>query len=108
MYAALGPFTKNRSQTIKTYELDEDPVEYAKINYIITVPQNPICIPASSAEKTAKSDKGIRRSISFSRAHTYIPSSQYIKSLSNGPGSQHFKALAMGLRTRFDVISVLL
>jgi hypothetical protein len=54
VYAVLGPFTKNQSQSLKAHELDEDPVEYAKLNYIVTVPQNPICIPASSAEKKGK------------------------------------------------------
>jgi hypothetical protein len=93
VYAVLGPFTKNQSQTLKTHhELDEDPVEYAKINYIITVPQNPICIPASSAEKTAKSDKG--KSFSFFSG-TYIPS------------SQHIKALAMGMALNINIIKVL-
>ena len=59
VYAVLGPFSSNQSQILKTSILnfDESRVEYAKINYNITVPQNPV-VPVSSVEKPAKSDKG--------------------------------------------------
>ena len=58
VYAVLGPLSSNQSQNLKTSMLnfDENRVEYAKINYNITVPQNPV--PVSSVEKPAKSDKG--------------------------------------------------
>ena len=69
VYAVLGPLSSNPSQNLKTSVLnfDENRVEYAKINYNITVPQNPV--PVSSVEKPVKSDKG-RFS---SQANSYIP-----------------------------------
>ena len=76
VYAVLGPFSSNRSQTLETHKLDEDRVEYAKINYNV-VPQNPT--PVSSAEKPAKSDEGTSIA-SFS-------STKFIESTRNGPGN---------------------
>ena len=48
VYAVIGPFSSCQSQTVETLRLDEDRVEYAKINYSI-MPQNPT--PVSSGEK---------------------------------------------------------
>ena len=58
VYAVLGPFSSNQSQNLKTSILnfDENRVEYVKIKYNVTVPQNPVPVP--SVEKPAKSDKG--------------------------------------------------
>ena len=64
-------------------------MEYAKINYNITAPQNPV--PVSSVEKPAKSDKG-RFS---SQANSYIPCRgnagplklNFIENTRNGPGN---------------------
>ena len=58
VYAVLGSLSSNQSQNLKTSILnfDESRVEYAKINYNITVSQNPVPVP--SVEKPAKSDKG--------------------------------------------------
>ena len=55
MYAVLGPLSSNHLKT-SILNFDENRVEYAKINYNITMPQNPV--PVSSVEKPAKSDKG--------------------------------------------------
>ena len=48
VYAIIGPFSSYQSQTVETLKLDEDRVEYAKINYSI-MPQNPT--PVLSGEK---------------------------------------------------------
>ena len=55
VYAVIGPFSSNQSRTLETSKLDENRVEYAKINYNI-MPQNPTSV--SSIEKTTESDEG--------------------------------------------------
>ena len=57
VYAVIGPFSSNKSRILvgETFRLDENRVEYAKINYNIT-PQN--LTPVSLIEKTIESDEG--------------------------------------------------
>ena len=55
VYAVIGPFSSNKSRTLETFKLEENRVEYAKINYK-SMPQNPI--PVSSVEKVTESDEG--------------------------------------------------
>ena len=55
VYAVIGPLSSNQSRALETFKVDENRVEYTKINYNIT-PQNPT--PVLSIEKTPESDEG--------------------------------------------------
>ena len=61
VYAIVGPFSSCQSRTLETLKLDEDRVEYAKINYSI-MPQNPT--HASSDKKAT--DEGITITLTLS------------------------------------------
>ena len=67
VYAIVGPFSSCQSRTLETLKLDEDRVEYAKINYSI-MPQNPT--HASSDKKAT--DEGITITLTLSPWHATL------------------------------------